>query len=604
MNWCYDICTHKINTIMTTNTQVLPAKLFPFIWHFLKRYKLTVMIYCLLALSAGLWGPLNSIFVKNLLDSLTAASDQGMSDVLFAGSLILINFLIFDNVTWRSINYIWATRTPKIQNAIIAETMDYALSHSHSFYQNNLSGKVSKQITNLVDGITTIITFSSANFLRAISLLLAGFVAAYFVNSIFCVILITWFVFFAGLSIFMSRKLVVLSDKLANEESVVVGELVDSLSNNQNVRIFSRISYETTRMIPFFDRQKRAYINTNLYGTLINCLQGLLIAVMMGCSVFALVSLYRQNLITIGDFALILILSMDTAHMMWHTMFEVDIFNKAVGRSKQSLVALISKIEVLDSKDGYDMKCDSASIMFQDVKFNYKNAESLFEDKSILIPEGQKVGLVGYSGSGKSTFVNLIMRLYDVSDGAILINQHNIAEITQDSLRKHIGMIPQDPSMFNRTIMENIRYGMVGATDDEVIEASKKAHAHEFICKLADGYQSLVGERGIKLSGGERQRIAIARAILKNAPILIMDEATSQLDSITEHHIQESLTELMQNKTTLVIAHRLSTLLNMDRILVFNDGVIVEDGSHQDLLAKKGLYKTLWDAQVGGFLVE
>ena len=165
-------------------------------------------------------------------------------------------------------------------------------------------------------------------------------------------------------------------------------------------------------------------------------------------------------------------------------------------------------------------------------------------------------------------------------------------------------MIPQDPSMFNRTIMENIRYGMVGATDDEVIEASKKAHAHEFICKLADGYQSLVGERGIKLSGGERQRIAIARAILKNAPILIMDEATSQLDSITEHHIQESLTELMQNKTTLVIAHRLSTLLNMDRILVFNDGVIVEDGSHQDLLAKKGLYKTLWDAQVGGFLVE
>lgn len=194
------------------------------------------------------------------------------------------------------------------------------------------------------------------------------------------------------------------------------------------------------------------------------------------------------------------------------------------------------------------------------------------------------------------------MRLYDVTKGKILINEHDIKNITQDSLREHIGMIPQDPSMFNRSIMENIRYGKINATDEEVIEAAKKAHAHNFICKLPYGYNSLVGERGIKLSGGQRQRIAIARAILKNAPILIMDEATSQLDSVTEAMIQESLSGLMQNKTTLVIAHRLSTLLYMDRILVFDNGRIVEDGPHQALLSNAGLYKTLWDAQVGGFL--
>jgi ATP-binding cassette subfamily B protein len=212
------------------------------------------------------------------------------------------------------------------------------------------------------------------------------------------------------------------------------------------------------------------------------------------------------------------------------------------------------------------------------------------------------IGLVGYSGGGKSTFVNLIMRLYDVTAGSILIDGHDIRDVTQDSLHEKIGMIPQDPVLFQRSLMENIRYGRIDATDEEVIEAAKKAHAHEFIIGLSRGYDSLVGERGIKLSGGQRQRIAIARAILKNAPILILDEATSQLDSVTEALIQDSLWELMQNKTTIVIAHRLSTLLHMDRILVFEKGNIVEDGSHDDLLLQNKLYKKLWDAQVGGFL--
>ena len=208
----------------------------------------------------------------------------------------------------------------------------------------------------------------------------------------------------------------------------------------------------------------------------------------------------------------------------------------------------------------------------------------------------------GYSGGGKSTFVNLILRLYDVTDGHVLIDDQDIRDVTQDSLRGNIAMIPQDPSLFHRSLLENIRYGRIEATDDAVIEAAKKAHANDFIRRLPQGYESLVGERGVKLSGGQRQRIAIARAILKNAPILILDEATSQLDSITEREIQDSLWELMQHKTTIVIAHRLSTLLHMDRIIVFDQGKIVEDGTHTELLNKKGLYKKLWDAQVGGFL--
>ena len=212
------------------------------------------------------------------------------------------------------------------------------------------------------------------------------------------------------------------------------------------------------------------------------------------------------------------------------------------------------------------------------------------------------MGLVGYSGSGKSTFVNLILRLYDVTDGAIFIDEQNIRDITQDSLHENIAMIPQDPILFQRNLMDNIRYGRIDATNEEVIESAKEAYAHEFIIKLPQGYDSLVGERGIKLSGGQRQRVAIARAALKNAPIMILDEATSQLDSVTEALIQGSLWKLMQNKTTIVIAHRLSTLLHMDRILVFDKGKIVEDGTHDNLLAKNNLYKKLWDAQVGSFL--
>ena len=537
-----------------------------------------------------------------MIDLLPSVNDGNVSVLGLPASLVVINFIVFDNFTWRGINYVWAKYVPIIQNKIIAGMLDYALSHSHGFYQNSLSGKISKQITNLVDGITRIITFTSANFLRGLSLLITAFIAAYFVNPIFCIILVSWFACFASLSIWASKKLVALSDELASEESIVVGELVDSLSNHNNVRIFACKLYENLRMVPFFGKQQNAYTKTYLYSTILSCIQGGLIAIMMAFSTFFLVYLYGKGLVSVGDFALILGLSMETGHMMWFTMSEVDEFNKAVGRCEQSLMALMLPLEILDKPNATVLNCTQGKIAFDQVKFHYKGTEPLFQNKSIEIKAGQKVGLVGHSGGGKSTFVNLILRLYDLTDGTILIDDQDIMDVTQDSLRENIAMIPQDPSLFHRSLMENIRYGRTNATNEEVIEAAKKAHAHEFISQLPQGYDSLVGERGVKLSGGQRQRIAIARAILKNAPILILDEATSQLDSVTESLIQESLWELMQNKTTIVIAHRLSTLLHMDRILVFDKGKIVEDGTHSELLAKSGLYKTLWDAQVGGFL--
>lgn len=580
----------------------LPKTLFPFIWYFLKEYKSIVFVVIFLSIIAGFWGPFNSILIKQLIDLLPSVNDGDVSILALPASLIVINFIVFDNFTWRGVNYIWAKYVPIIQNKIISVMLDYTLSHSHGFYQNSLSGKISKQITNLSDSIVDIITFKLTNFLRGASLLFAAFAASYYVNSIFCIILIAWFIIFATFSISMSRKIVSLADKLAEEETVVVGELVDSLSNHSNIRIFGRKIYENLRMIPFFEKQRNAYYSLNIYSIMLYCIQGGLIAIMMAFSAFFLIHLYGKSLVTIGDFALILGLSMETGHMTWFLMSEVDYFNKAAGKCKQSLISLIVSLEIQDKPNAITLNCTQGQITFNQVKFHYKSTESLFQNKSIEIKAGQKVGLVGYSGGGKSTFVNLILRLYDVTDGAILIDGQDIRDVTQDSLRENIAMIPQDPSLFHRSLMENIRYGRIDTTDEEVIEAAKKAHAHEFIEKLQQGYGSLVGERGVKLSGGQRQRIAIARAILKNAPILILDEATSQLDSVTENLIQESLWKLMQNKTTIVIAHRLSTLLHMDRILVFDKGKIVEDGTHSDLLARGSVYKNLWDAQVGGFL--
>jgi ATP-binding cassette subfamily B protein len=258
--------------------------------------------------------------------------------------------------------------------------------------------------------------------------------------------------------------------------------------------------------------------------------------------------------------------------------------------------------EIVDLVSAKPLKVTQGKIEFKQVSFHYDEGTHLFKNKNIIIPAGQKVGLVGFSGSGKSTFVNLILRLFDVESGEITIDGQNIKVVTQASLRENIAMIPQDISLFHRTLMDNIRYGRIEASDLDVIEASKKAHCHEFITQLADGYQSLVGERGIKLSGGQRQRIAIARAMLKNAPILILDEATSALDSMTEKHIQDGLHLLMKNRTTIVIAHRLSTLSEMDRILVFDLGKIIEDGTHETLINANGHYARMWQMQAGGFL--
>lgn len=287
--------------------------------------------------------------------------------------------------------------------------------------------------------------------------------------------------------------------------------------------------------------------------------------------------------------------------ILWTLGSSLPFLFQSFGIARQAYTLMRDPQDLGDLEGAKALKVARGEIVFDNVSFHY-GENRLFQNKHVHIHGGEKVGLVGYTGAGKSTFVNLILRFFPLHHGKILIDGQDIAGVSLESLRRQIALIPQDPLLFHRTLQENICFGKPEAAEEEIIHASKLAHCHEFIRNLPRGYEAKVGERGTKLSGGEKQRIAIARAILVDAPILILDEATSSLDSVTERYIQDSLEKLMQGRTTIVIAHRLSTLSQMDRLLVFDKGKIVEEGSHTILLAKDGLYARMWRMQVGGFL--
>ncbi|KAJ6645051.1 putative ABC transporter ATP-binding protein [Pseudolycoriella hygida] len=307
-----------------------------------------------------------------------------------------------------------------------------------------------------------------------------------------------------------------------------------------------------------------------------------------------------KNAITPGDFALVFLINYKIAEKLLEISYKLVEFIQTFTIASNA-VELVSKKE--EASSGYGvLENKIGDIVFENVTFGYEKTRTLFQNLSLTIKNKQNIGIVGYSGSGKSTLTNLILRLYGIQNGKILINGNDINDISKEFLYQNIGLIPQEPTLFNRTIFENISYGLKDASLAQVIEAAKQAEAHTFISNLPNGYNTLVGERGMKLSGGQRQRMVIARTILKNAPILVMDEATSSLDSITENAIRDFLVNFAKAKTSIIIAHRISTLLNMDRILVLDNGKIVEDGTHSELVAQNGLYAKMWSANSNGFL--
>ncbi len=576
-----------------------------FIWHFLKHYKWKICGVYLAVFIVSFFAVIDPYLLKILIDKITSYKDNfhlfddGKHLIMVVFLFIIFN--ICSNLIWRIINYLSIKIFPEVRLRVLSETFSHVSAHSHQYFQDNLAGDLVNKIKNIGESIEDIfmpmITIANIFFTVLIAICIA-----YTINIYFSLALIMWVVFFVIISIVLSKDIIHYSKDLAQVKSILSGKYVDSLMNIFNVSIFARQAFE------------RSYLEKTSYEVMTKdialrwkllklwTIQGILCALILAVMIFILIFLRSKGIVTTGDFVFIISITIMIINYIFGIAELISRMLEKIGICNQAISVVYVPHTIVDAVSAIPLRIKKAEIVFKNVNFGYKQDNIFLQNFNIAIPATQKVGLVGYSGSGKTTFVNLLIRLFDIQEGEIKIDQQNIKHVTQSSLREHIAFIPQNPILFHRSFMENIRYGKLDATDIEVIEAAKKAHAHEFILASHQGYDSLIGENGIKISGGQRQRLAIARAILKNAPILILDEATSSLDSVTEIFIQESLKELMQNKTVIIIAHRLSTLLTTDRILVFDQGKIVEDGTHNTLLTQHRLYFALWSAQVGGFL--
>lgn len=545
---------------------------------------------------------LRPYLIKVILDTIAEAPHTQVVERLWipAGFYLFVSITVV--IVFRYYDWIALRLFPGIKKYVGMLLMDRMMDHSHQMYQNQFTGGLSNKIGDVMNGVASIVRLFIDKFF---SQTLALFIAVYTVWTVdikFAFGLLIWVVFFLAVSLGTAPRTRDLSDHAATARTHLMGHIVDIFSNMMSVRLFSAKSSEHAHLEHVMENYVQAEKKRDWFFMNVHAFQGVSFVVFQAICLWWLIMGVKAQTMNAGDFALILSINIAMVDCLWIISQDVKEFAEHLGNVTQGLRIVTAPIEIPDKPNAKNLSLSKGKIVFDNVRFHYKGNEPLFKNKSITIYPGQKVGLVGFSGSGKTTFVNLILRLFDVTGGAILIDGQDIRDITQKSLRKAIAMIPQEPTLFNRTLMENIRYGKMNATEREILAAAKKAHAHDFIRLIPEKYQVMVGERGVKLSGGQRQRIAIARAILKNAPILILDEATSQLDSMTETLIQESLWYLMEKKTCLVIAHRLSTLLHMDRMIVFERGKIVQDGSHEELINQPGLYKSLWDAQIGGFL--
>ncbi len=565
-------------------------------------------IYIALILGVGLVWSIHSAvrpyLIKLILDSLSAGpGKETLGQVTFlAITVILWTFFVVG--AYRLYDYCCLKMGPAVKEKVTLSLTKHVLGHDHTFFQNNFSGSLMNKINDVAMGVREIILIFADRIFSRILLLIIVIGTLFASDYKFGCISTVWALSLLGISVYFGKKGKDLSDLASQKGTMLTGKVVDIFSNIMSVRLFARTPKEMENTKSWTHERVTAEQNLDWFFLKIWAFQGLSFLAVEGICLYLLIQGWHAGNTTVGDFALILGLNGAIGENMWTFSKDCADFIEHLGKTTQGLRVTTQMHKVVDERDAKNLEITTGKIEFQGVSFHHDKPEGLFHDLNITIESGQKVGLVGYSGSGKSTFVNLILRLFDVEEGKILINGQDIKGVTQESLRHYISLIPQDPALFHRTVSENIWYARPDASFEEVLNASKLSHSHDFVEKLEHKYDTHVGERGAKLSGGQRQRIAIARAILKKAPILLLDEATSALDSLTESLIQASLMDLMKGSTTLVIAHRLSTILCMDRILVFDEGKIVQDGSHEELLKTPGLYKDLWSSQVSGFIPE
>ncbi|AOV92844.1 ABC transporter ATP-binding protein [Vibrio parahaemolyticus] len=588
-----------------------PSGIFAFLRHYTRGYEKPLIIMSLMSTIVAIVEVMLFGAMGQLVDWLSTSNPEtflqdNRADLIFYGVLLLVVMpllvVIYSLLVHQTLlgNYPMSIRW-------LAHR--YLLNQSLNFYQDDFAGRVATKVMQTSLAVRETVMKSMDVFV---------YVTVYFTSMIvmlaaadwrLMIPMIVWLLVYIAIQIYFVPKLKDVASEQADARSTMTGRIVDSYTNIQTVKLFSHSQRETQ----YAEQGMKGFLNT-VYRQM-RLVTGFDVAVeisnyILVFSVAALsIYLWLDSAISVGAIAIAVSLALRVNGMSMWIMWEVGALFENMGTVVDGMKTLSKPIDIQDKPNAKDLVVSQGGIQFDNVSFHYGENKGVINHLNLDIKPGEKVGLVGRSGAGKSTLVNLLLRFHDVEEGSIKIDGQNIADVTQDSLRSKIGMVTQDTSLLHRSIRDNILYGNPTASEEELLKATKQAHAHEFIETLTDpfgnvGYDAQVGERGVKLSGGQRQRIAISRVLLKDAPLLVLDEATSALDSEVEAAIQESLNELMQGKTVIAIAHRLSTIAQMDRLIVLDKGNVVEQGSHQELIAHNGIYAQLWAHQTGGFLGE
>ncbi|MDQ1213128.1 ABC transporter ATP-binding protein [Pantoea anthophila] len=598
-----------INIFHDAPTDSPPSRVWPFYLYYLRQVWPSFAALLLVGLVSALIEVSLFGYLSRLIDMVNHATPATLFRdnwplLLWMGAVALILRPIFiglhDMLVHQSIS-------PSMTSMIRWQHHNYVLRQSLNFFQNDFAGRIAQRImqtgnslrdsaVQLVDAIwhvliyavTSLILFADADWRLMIPLLL-------------------WMVAYSASLRFFVPRVKARSVVSSEARSKLMGTIVDGYTNIATIKLFAHSDlerqYAREAIQEQTDKTQHASRMVTSMDLTLSALNGLLIVSTSGLALW----LWSQSLISVGAIALATGLVIRLVNMSGWIMWVVNGIFENIGMVQDGLNTIAQPLSVQDAPQAKQLKVTRGQIRYEDVRFDYGGGRQVINHLNLTIQPGEKIGLIGPSGAGKSTLVNLLLRLYDLNGGRIVIDDQDIASVTQESLRSQIGMITQDTSLLHRSIRENLLYGRPDASEEALQLAIRRARADEFIPLLSDpqgrtGLDAHVGERGVKLSGGQRQRVAIARVLLKDAPILIMDEATSALDSEVEAAIQESLESLMQGKTVIAIAHRLSTIAKMDRLVVLDKGGIAEMGSHQELLAKNGLYARLWQHQTGGFV--
>src|SRR5215813_9394048 len=586
-----------------------PAGLVPFYWHFARQAKGLFAALFAMGLLVAMLDSMIPVFMGRVVSLVTSSDPTRLWNEWWRTLLGMAAVLLIVRPLAQTGQNLVANQAiaANVSNMIRWQNHWYVARQSWAFFQNDFAGRIATRVLQtgpavreslvaLITGVWYILVYGTA------ALILLASADAWLALPI-----VLWF---AGYLVMLRALVPRMRDRskdVSEARSWLVGRIVDTYTNILTVKLFARARDEDAYVREAFDEHTGLFHASLRLNTLFSfCLSTLNAMLVTGTATMA-IWLWVHGKVEVGTVAMALPMSWQIISMAgWVAMRITEIFEN-IGVVQEGMSAIARPIALTDRSDAAELKVTRGEIAFEDIRFGYGRENGLIDGLSLTVGAGERIGLVGRSGAGKSTLVNLMLRFFDLEDGRILIDGQDIAGATQESLRTQISVVTQDTSLLHRSIRDNIRYGKPDATEEEILAAAKQAQAHDFILDLEDwrhrrGYDAHVGERGVKLSGGQRQRIAIARVILKNAPILVLDEATSSLDSEVEGAIQTSLDTLMAGKTVIAIAHRLSTIARMDRLVVIDRGRIVEQGTHAELLRSGGHYADLWRRQSGGFI--